>query len=123
MSSLPILFDRSLLRTRRARAGKLGASTFLLDRVAQEMSDRLVTVRRRFECAIDLGTPTDAVRRAVLAGGKVATIIAADAAAGTPAGWRRDGSELVVAADEEVLPFGEAALDLVVSALVLQFAN
>jgi SAM-dependent methyltransferase len=123
MSPLPILFDRSLLRARRVRAGKLGGSHFLLDRVAQEMSDRLATVRRRFECAVDLGTPTDAVRRAVAASGKVGSVIAADPLAGTPARLRCAGSGFVVAADEEALPFREAALDLVVSALVLQFVN
>jgi SAM-dependent methyltransferase len=123
MSPLPILFDRSLLRARRVRAGKLGGSHFLLDRVAQEMSDRLATVRRRFECAVDLGTPTDAVRRAVAASGKVGSVIAADPLAGTPARLRCAGSEFVVAADEEALPFREAALDLVVSALVFQFVN
>jgi SAM-dependent methyltransferase len=123
MSSLPLLFDRSLVRARRARAGKLGESTFLLDRVAREMSDRLATVRRRFECAVDLGTPTDAVRRALAASGKIAIMIATDPLGGTPAVSHRDGSEPVVAADEEVLPFRDAAVDLVVSALVLQFVN
>jgi SAM-dependent methyltransferase len=123
MSPLPILFDRSLLRARRVRAGKLGGSHFLLDRVAQEMSDRLATVRRRFECAVDLGTPTDAVRRTVVASGKVGSVIAADPLVDTATRLRCAGSEFVVAADEEALPFREAALDLVVSALVLQFVN
>jgi SAM-dependent methyltransferase len=123
MSPLPILFDRSLLRARRVRAGKLGGSHFLLDRVAQEMSDRLATVRRRFECAVDLGTPTDAVRRTVVASGKVGAVIAADPLVDTATRLRCAGSEFVVAADEEALPFREAALDLVVSALVLQFVN
>ena len=123
MSSPPILFDRALLRARRTRAGKLGESTFLLDRVAQEMSDRLATIRRRFECAIDLGTPSDVVRGAVMATGKVGTMIAADALAGTPAPSHYDGSAFVVAADEEALPFRDASVDLVVSALTLQFVN
>jgi len=123
MSSPPILFDRALLRARRTRAGKLGESTFLLDRVAQEMSDRLATIRRRFECAIDLGTPSDVVRGAVMATGKVGTMIAAVALAGTPAPSHYDGSAFVVAADEEALPFRDASVDLVVSALTLQFVN
>ena len=45
------------------------------------MADRLATVLRRFECAVDLGTPTDAARRALAASGKVDTVIAADALA------------------------------------------
>ena len=100
MSSLPILFDRDLLRAHRARAGKLGGSTFLLDRVAQEMLDRLATVRRRFERAVDLGTPTGAVGRALAATDKVTTLIAADPLAGTTARAQRGEADFIVAADE-----------------------
>ena len=123
MSSLPILFDRDLLRAHRARAGKLGGSTFLLDRVAQEMLDRLATVRRRFERAVDLGTPTGAVGRALAATDKVTTLIAANPLAGTTARAQRGEADFIVAADEEALPFGDATLDLVVSAFALQFVN
>ena len=123
MSSLPILFDRDLLRAHRAHAGKLGESTFLLDRVAQEMLDRLATVRRRFERAVDLGTPTGAVGRALAATDKVTTLIAADPLAGTTARAQREEADFIVAADEEALPFGDATLDLVVSAFALQFVN
>ena len=127
------------------RAAALGASTFLIERVAEDLSDRLATVLRRFECALDLGTPTDAVRRVLAASGKVGTIIAADALAGGAAVARRRvresmaqgerpgqgertsegmlGVQFVVAADEETLPFRDASLDLVVSALALQFVN
>ena len=73
---------------------------------------------RSFDVAVDLGTPTDAVRRALAASGKVATVIAAEPAA------TRLGNEFPrVAADEEALPFADASLDLVVSALALQFVN
>jgi SAM-dependent methyltransferase len=95
----------------------LGPSTFLLDRIAEELGERLAAVLRRFDLALDLGTPTDAVRRALAASGKVETIIAADALARGPAG------ALAVAADEEALPVRDGALDLVVSALALQFVN
>jgi len=121
------------------RAAALGPSTFLIERVAEDLSDRLATVLRRFEYALDLGTPTDAVRRVLAASGKVGTIIAADALAGGAAVSRRrvrgsvkqgeqtsEGilhAQLVVAADEEALPFRDASLDLVVSALALQFVN
>jgi SAM-dependent methyltransferase len=125
MSAHPLIFDRRLLRARRARAAALEPSTFLIERVAQDLSDRLATVLRRFECAVDLGTPTDAARRALAASGKVGTVIAADALA---AALRKTGSmlgdrALAVAADEEALPFRDACLDLVVSVLALQFVN
>jgi len=115
MSQSPIIFDRQLLRARRARAAALGPSTFLLDRVAEDVADRLAAVLRRFDCALDLGTPTDAVRRALAASGKVGAIVSASVSAG--------GAGPAVAADEEALPFRDASLDLVVSALALQFVN
>ena len=46
--SAPILFDRALLRARQARAARLGAESFLLDRVAAEMDERLHAVLRTF---------------------------------------------------------------------------
>jgi SAM-dependent methyltransferase len=138
VSSLPLVFDRRRQRAYRRRAATLGPSTFLIERVAEDLSDRLATVLRRFECALDLGTPTDAVRRVLAASGKVGTIIAADALAGAAISRRRargsieEGEQtsegildapLLVAADEEALPFRDASLDLVVSALALQFVN
>jgi len=54
------------------------------------------------------------------ASGKVGTVIAADPLAG--AGPVAEG-ELAVAADEEAQPFRDASLDLVVSALALQYVN
>jgi SAM-dependent methyltransferase len=120
----PVVFDRQLLRVRRARAAALGPATFLIDRVAEDFADRLATVLRRFERAVDLGTPTDAVRRVLAASDKVGAIITANAAAGdrgTAAGM--DAGSLVVAADEETLPFADASIDLVVSGLALQYVN
>ncbi len=63
MAASPFIFDRQLLRQRRRRAQMLGASTFLLDRVVEDMGERLAAVLRQFELAVDLGTPGDAVRR------------------------------------------------------------
>src|SRR5262245_5838213 len=79
----PVIFDRSLLHRRRARALALGPSTFLIERVAEELADRLATVLRQFEVAVDLGTPTAALRRVLAESGKVGTIIAVDALAVT----------------------------------------
>jgi SAM-dependent methyltransferase len=121
MTQSPVIFDRHLLRARRRRALASGPSTFLVERVAEDLADRLATVLRHFERALDLGTPTDAVRRVLAESGKVSTIVRADALADVWPGGA--GSDLAVAADEEALPFGDGALDLVVSALALQFVN
>ena len=117
MSQNPAIFDRRLLRARQSRARALGPATFLLDRVAEEMGERLSGVLRQFERAVDLGTPNDALRRVLAAGGKITTLVAASLSV------TADGSSLAVAADEEALPFADASLDLVVSALALQFVN
>jgi SAM-dependent methyltransferase len=119
-----VIIDRALLRARRRRALALGPSTFLADRVAEDLDDRLAAVLRSFPCGLDLGTPTDAVRRVLARSGKVGSIVAAnalveDALAETESGRTR----LAVAADEEVLPFRDGALDLVISGLALHFVN
>jgi SAM-dependent methyltransferase len=113
----PIIFDRQLLRARQRRALALGAADFLLERVAHDLSERLAVVVRQFERAVDLGTPGDALRRTLAGSGKVGTLISANPLAEI----RRD--PLAVAADEEMLPFREGSLDLVVSALSLHFVN
>ncbi len=53
----PFLFDRALLRKRQDRARKLGPATFLLDRVAEDMAERLAAVTRSFADAAELWTP------------------------------------------------------------------
>jgi len=129
MISPTSLFDRISHRQHRARAAALGPSTFLVDRAAEDLSERLAAVLRRFEYVLDLGTPTDAARRTVAASGKAGTIISADVLAGTAASphlqatGATSGARLVVAADEEALPFRDDVFDLVVSALALQFVN
>ena len=123
----PMVFDRSLLRARRARALALGPATFLIEQVASDLADRLAAILRRFDRAVDLGTPTDAARAVLVASGKVGTVIAVDALASrfpqTQGRARPGAAEAAIAADEEILPFADASLDLVVSALALQFVN
>ncbi len=118
MPASPTIFDRMLLRARRRRAHASGPVTFLIERVAEELAERLVVVLRQFDRAVDLGTPTDTVRRMLAANNKIATIVAAE-----PAPLPAAASSLQVAADEEALPFADGVLDLVVSALALQFVN
>jgi SAM-dependent methyltransferase len=116
MSAGPTIFDRKLLRSRQRRARALGPETFLLDRVADELGERLSAVLRHFDRAADLGTPTGAIRRVLAASGKVGIIIGAEPAP-------NDVAPMQIAADEEALPFADGSLDLVVSGLALQFVN
>ena len=114
----PTIFDRRLLRQRQRRARAAGTASFLINRVAVDLGERLSAVLRNFERAVDLGTPTDALHRVLAANDKIATLIAA-----WPDTIPGDVPDLQVAADEEALPFADASLDLVVSALALQFVN
>ena len=115
MSSGSNIFDRRLLRVRQRRARLLSPATFLLDRVAADLGERLSVVLRKFDVAVDLGTPSAAVRRVLAANENIGIVVAA--------GLDGCGDGLRVAADEEVLPFADNSLDLVVSALALQFVN
>jgi SAM-dependent methyltransferase len=122
-----LVFDRGLMRARQQRAAAVGPSRFLMQHVAQDLSDRLATVLRRFEWAADLGTPSDVLCRELAQSGKVGNIVRTAASMTC----LREGLEnaghvgppLLVAADEEALPFRDASLDLLVSGLALQFLN
>ncbi len=114
----PGLFDRKLLSARRQRAIRMGAETFLLERVTQELSERLAVVKRRFSLALDLGTPGGALVSALRQSGQIDKIIACE-----PLAHLRDADVTGVVGDEEALAFGEEKFDLVVSALSLQWVN
>ena len=101
----PILFDRALLRARQNRALRAGPATFLLDRVAEDMGERLHAVLREFKNAADVGTAGDQVRNVL------AERLDQLVRVGLPE------------QDSEPLPFQPESLDLVVSALALQFVN
>jgi SAM-dependent methyltransferase len=101
----PVLFDRGLLRTRQDRARRLGPASFLLDRVAEDMAERLDAVLRQFKHAADIGTAADQVRLALA--GRVEQLERID----------------LPALKTEALPLQPQSLDLAVSALALQFVN
>jgi SAM-dependent methyltransferase len=119
MAEGPLIFDRVLIRARQRRAATLGPATFLLDRVSDDLADRLAVVLRRFGLALDLGTPGGALRAALARLESIGGIVAANP---LPLPDPKD-TALFVAADEEALPFADGAFDLVVSALALQFVN
>src|SRR3954471_19275711 len=102
-TAAPILFERALLRARWKRAAQQGAATFLLDRAAEDMAERLHAVLREFTNAADIGTAGDQVRKALT--GRVGEL----AHIGLPD------------RESEPLPLAPASIDLAVSALVLQF--
>jgi SAM-dependent methyltransferase len=112
MTNSPLIFDRKLIAARAARARVSGPATFLVERAAEDLVERLSAVKRRFAVAVDLGTPTDALLKSLSANPAIDSIVATG---------RHHGARIV--ADEEVLPFRNESLDLVVSALALQSVN
>jgi SAM-dependent methyltransferase len=104
-NAAPILFDRALLRARQRRAEKMGPATFLLDRVAEDMAERLHAVLREFPSAADIGTMGEQVRNALTKRvGRLARVDLPDS-------------------ESEPLPLQSESVDLAVSALALQFVN
>ena len=104
-TAAPILFDRALLRARQGRAQRLGPATFLLDRVAEDMAERLHAVLREFKSAADIGTAGGQVRDALTK--RVNRLARVD----------------LPDRESEPLSLAPEALDLAVSALAFQFVN
>jgi SAM-dependent methyltransferase len=119
MSVPPQIFDRRLLRVRKARAaGGMAGAAFLLEHAATDLAERLSLMSRWFELGLDLGAHGRRLSERLLQTGKVGRMLCAPLVAGLTTA----GCDAVVC-DEEVLPFAPASLDLVVSALSLQLVN
>jgi SAM-dependent methyltransferase len=104
-TTAPILFDRALLQARQSRALKQGPTAFLLDRVAEDMEERLHAVLRDFADVADIWTPGAVLRQP-----------------------SRDRFKSIAQlglhdVDRETLPFQPESLDLAVSGLAFQFVN
>jgi SAM-dependent methyltransferase len=102
-TAAPILFDRALLRARQDRALRSGPATFLLDRVNEELVERLQAVTRNFSDVADVWTPGTTLQELLRDRFTSISHVALD--------------------DSETLPLPPESLDLVVSALALQFVN
>lgn len=114
-SSAPVIFDRRLLRARRARHSR-AAPHVLGAWLVDELIDRLSSVTRPFEHALVLGPIDDLAPRLAE---RVPFCVAADLVESGPANGRIHR----VVATEEALPFAEGAFDLIVSALSLHWIN
>ena len=119
MSGPHPIFDRDLARRRLVRAHRAGAATFLAERAAEDLGDRLATVLRDFATAVDLASPTADAARVLAGHGRIGQVVSAVPDLALAAG--RPG--LVLVADAERLPFAPESLDLVASLLALHTAN
>jgi len=115
-TSPPEPFDRARRRVRRDRAmARFGGHGFLARHIADELLARLEMVERTFSRALVLGAADDRIATALRAQDMMvvsadASFVAAKAAGG-------------IQCDEDRLPFADCALDLVVSAGVLDSVN
>ena len=120
MSDERLLFDRKLLRARRARfAHEIAAREFLLAHVAREIAERVELMLRPFPLALDLGAYHGLLGRRVAELPSVGTMIYAESAFAFAALCPRPA----LVCDEDLLPFKEANLNLVVSGLALHRVN
>jgi SAM-dependent methyltransferase len=104
-NAAPMLFDRAMLRVRQSRASKLDPAMFLLDRVADDMAERLQAVVRKFDHGTDIGTVGEAVCNALTS--RVGALAHVD----------------LPDIESNGLALAPGSLDLVISALALQFVN
>jgi SAM-dependent methyltransferase len=114
-----LVFDRRTLARRRARAAAaFGQYSFLKQRAAEDLADRVSLVNRQFPLVLDLGAQDGALGRVLRANpgsaDRIGRLVAADLA---------PFPGLDVVADEEALPFADATFDLIVSALSLHWVN
>ena len=114
------IFDRALLVRRRDRvAAGARDHEFLLERVADDMVERLTAVQRRFPVALNLGAYHGLVGRRLRQVPGIEMVVDAEPSARLLAqcGGPR------VRASEDALPFRDQSLDLVVSGLALHLVN
>src|SRR5262245_7202971 len=111
MESRHLIFDRALLAARRDRPTGIDDADFLLRHVAEDIAERLRFVRRAFPVVLDLGAGTGILgRRLASADIGVELIVSSDL---SPRRLAKAAAPKVVA-DEELMPFRDGSLDLVV---------
>jgi SAM-dependent methyltransferase len=103
-TAAPVLFDRALLARRQRRALR-DPATFLLERVVEDMADRLAAVNRDFANVADVWTPDKGLWASL--GGRFGTF----AHLAAPE------------SGEEELSLAPRSLDLALSALAFQWVN
>lgn len=120
MSMPSQVFDRDLLVRRRERAAPRAIDhDFLLRRAVDDIEERLDLVMRSFERAAVLGAHHGVLGRRLRGRPGIGHVIEAEGTVGLA--LQCDGPTVV--ADEEMLAFAPASLDLVASSLALQWVN
>jgi NADH dehydrogenase [ubiquinone] 1 alpha subcomplex assembly factor 5 len=120
MTAAPHIFDTNQLRRLRDRAAPAASGhDFLLQRVADDIVERLQAVRRPFATVLDLGAHHGVIGRRLTTDAGIAGVISCEA---SPAMLARCPAPVVLA-DPAALPFADGLFDLVVSGLALHLVN
>ena len=120
MTEPPRIFDREILIRRRDRVAVSAEKyDFLLAQVADDLAEQLAIVQREFAVAANIGAYHGLLSRRLRPLPNVGLMF--DVELSPRLLERCEGPRL--AADEEMLPFADATLDLVVCGLSLQFVN
>ena len=124
MSSVPIVFDRRLLRKRRDRiASNFDEFDFLKRRAAEDLIDSLTAVTRSFDIALDLGSHGGVVHEILKERTELSSRISTWINLNQSSAFAQRSTLPSLVADEEALPFKENTFDLIVSALSLHWVN
>ena len=122
--STPVIFDRQLLIRHRERAAVAErVPDFLLERVAEDLADRLAITKRDFKNGINLGSATGHVERLLAPLPNVNLVAATENTERLARIVRSRAAQDVLVVDEEYLPFAPESFDLITSALTLQYVN
>jgi SAM-dependent methyltransferase len=120
MTDEHLLFDRKLLRARRGRfAHEVAAHESLLAHVAREIAERVALMLRPFPLALDLGAYHGLLGQSVAQLPSVGATIYAESVFELANLCPRPA----LVCDEDLLPFREASLNLIVSGLALHRVN
>jgi SAM-dependent methyltransferase len=116
------IFDRSLVRRRRARLARGFADAgFLTAEVTARLLDRLEDIRRDFPRVLVLGGQQGILERTLAGRFGIELLVTTDTVPGMLGAARP--STLQVLADEEALPFGPGRFDAVLSVMLLHWVN
>ena len=110
---------------RRDRAARtLGDADFLLNETVERLCERLEDVKRDFASAAVVGAGNGAMAAALVDRFEIGSVTQIDASAAMADRAAKAAPRAVTqVADEELLPFAEASLDLIVAPLTLHWVN
>jgi NADH dehydrogenase [ubiquinone] 1 alpha subcomplex assembly factor 5 len=123
MNSPPKIFDRHKTRRNRAKAAHMpNTADWLQTANRQQLLDRLLDMKRSFHSALSMGCKKGETAKALAQDHNLETVIATDLSHAFTCKANMDGIAAVTA-DEEWVPFGPDAFDLIIAEQCLHWTN